>query len=122
MCPGRCADRVPRPVGLRPTVADTGDMSTDHATADRSDDLQRAILELLGRRRQGATLCPSEAARAVAGTGKEWRPLMDGARAAAAELVASGDVVITQGGEVVDPATARGPIRIRLTGGPPSDG
>ncbi|VXC36265.1 conserved hypothetical protein [Pseudoclavibacter sp. 8L] len=38
---------------------------------------------------------------------------MDAARAAALRLVAAGDVDITQGGEVVDGASARGPIRIR---------
>jgi hypothetical protein len=42
-----------------------------------------------------------------------WRELMEPARAAARRLVAAGEVVITQGGAVVDPSTARGPIRIR---------
>ena len=32
---------------------------------------------------------------------------------AAARLVAAGDVEVTQGGSVVDVATARGPVRIR---------
>jgi Protein of unknown function (DUF3253) len=49
----------------------------------------------------------------VAGSENGWRPLMDEARSAAADLVETGEVVITQHGEVVDPATARGPIRIR---------
>ena len=53
-------------------------------------------------------------ARAVGGD--DWRDLMDDARAAAARLVAEGRVEITQGGEVVDLATARGPIRIRKRG------
>ena len=39
--------------------------------------------------------------------------LMERARQAARRLVADQRVVITQGGEVVDPATATGPIRIR---------
>jgi hypothetical protein len=38
---------------------------------------------------------------------------MEPARAAARRLVAAGKVEITQGGEVVDPDTARGPVRIR---------
>lgn len=84
----------------------------DHRDEDLQD-LQDTILELLSRRRAGATICPSEAARAVAGPGGDWRPLMDRARAAAAHLVEAGEVVITQRGEVVDPATARGPVRIR---------
>ncbi len=73
--------------------------------------LRAAILELLERRGPGKTICPSDAARAVAGT--DFRPLMDTARAAAAELVADGEIEVTQHGEVVDIAQARGPIRLR---------
>lgn len=73
--------------------------------------LQQAILDLLDQRRPGATICPSDAARAVAPD--EWRPLMDAARAAAQRLVDTGEVEVTQGGEVVDLAAARGPVRIR---------
>lgn len=78
--------------------------------------LEAAILELLSRRSAGATICPSEAARAVAGAqghGDSWRELMEPARRAARRLVAQGGVEITQGGRVVDPSTAKGPIRIR---------
>ena len=78
---------------------------------DQDARLQQKILDLLATRRPGATICPSDAARAVGG--EEWRPLMDAARAAAQRLVDAGDVVVTQGGEVVDLATARGPVRIR---------
>ena len=82
------------------------------------DALEIAILDLLGQRARNATICPSEAARLVASrngtTGDEWRDLMEPARAAARRLVAQGDVEIVQGSRVVDPSTARGPIRIRL--------
>ena len=74
--------------------------------------LERAILELLEERPRGATLCPSEAARAVRSEG--WRQLMEPARRAARRLVAQGRIEITQGGRVVDPSSARGPIRLRL--------
>ncbi|WP_205472698.1 DUF3253 domain-containing protein [Nocardioides sp. SYSU D00038] len=77
----------------------------------RDSDLERAILALLAQRADEATICPSEAARAVGGD--DWRFLMEPARAAARRLVAAGLVVVTQGGEVVDPATATGPIRVR---------
>ncbi len=40
---------------------------------------------------------------------------MQPARDAAGRLVAAGEVEVTQGGEVVDLATATGPIRIRRT-------
>lgn len=75
--------------------------------------LEEAILDLLAKRAHHATICPSDAARLVAGDG-EWRPLMEPARRAARRLVMTGSVVITQGGRIVDPSTARGPIRIRM--------
>ncbi|MFE7461278.1 DUF3253 domain-containing protein [Streptomyces sp. NPDC012600] len=74
--------------------------------------LEQAILELLDRRGPTATICPSDAARAVHG-GDGWRALMEPARRAARRLVAAGEVEITQGGRPVDPAEARGPIRVR---------
>lgn len=75
-------------------------------------ELEASILSLLSNRSRGATICPSEAARAVGGD--EWRPLMEPARAAARRLQAEGRAVIAQGGRPVDPSTAKGPIRIRL--------
>jgi hypothetical protein len=73
--------------------------------------LERTIDALLDQRRAGTTICPSEAARAVRPDG--WRELMPAARAAAGRLAATGEVEVTQRGEVVDVATARGPVRIR---------
>lgn len=73
--------------------------------------LEQTILTLLHARAAGSTICPSEAARAVGG--EDWRELMEPARRAARRLVADGQVVITQKGSIVDPSTARGPIRIR---------
>ena len=73
--------------------------------------LEATILELLAARAAASSICPSEAARAVGGP--EWRDLMEPARQAARRLVEAGQVELTQGGEAVDPATARGPIRIR---------
>lgn len=76
--------------------------------------LQAAILALLDDRQAGATICPSEAARAVAGDDEAaWSPLMEPARRAARRLVATGEVELTQRGRVVDPSTCRGPVRIR---------
>ena len=75
-------------------------------------ELERTILHLLDQRAPTSTICPSDAARAV-GSKDGWRDLMDPARAAAQRLVEEGKVVITQGGKVVDLATAQGPIRIR---------
>ncbi|MET0842941.1 MAG: DUF3253 domain-containing protein [Mycetocola sp.] len=78
-------------------------------TQDR--ELETTILHLLDQRAPKATICPSDAARAIGGDG--WRDLMEPARRAARRLVAEGLVDITQGGSVVDPSTAKGPIRIR---------
>jgi hypothetical protein len=74
-------------------------------------ELETAILDLLGTRAESATICPSEAARRVAPDA--WRPLMEPAQMAARRLVARGEVQILQNGRVVDPSTAKGPIRIR---------
>jgi hypothetical protein len=85
-------------------------------TPSRGDDVDRrleeTILELLAARKPSATICPSDAARAV-GSESGWRDLMEPARQAAARLVSSGDVEVTQAGRVVDLAVARGPVRIR---------
>lgn len=74
--------------------------------------LASAILTLLEGRRRGATICPSEVARQV-GSVDGWRELMEPARRAARRLEADGQVEILQAGRVVDPSTARGPLRIR---------
>jgi hypothetical protein len=77
-------------------------------------DLEQVILRLLGQRKEGASICPSDAARAARPQG--WRALMDEVRAAAARLADRGEVDVTQRGHRVDAETARGPIRIRLRG------
>ncbi len=76
-----------------------------------TDQLESLIIELLDGRAVGATICPSEVARTADSDG--WRHLMEPVRRAAGRLVEQQQVVVTQGGEVVDPASARGPIRIR---------
>ncbi|MDQ0922940.1 hypothetical protein QF038_001448 [Pseudarthrobacter sp. W1I19] len=73
--------------------------------------LEATILALLAARAATSTICPSDAARAVGDD--TWRDLMEPVREAARRLVDAGEVEITQGGSVVDPATAKGPIRIR---------
>ena len=89
-----------------PRARQTGDV------VSRDQRLRTAILDLLDERREGSTICPSDAARAV-GSGDSWRDLMEPARQAAQSLADEGEVEITQGGEVVDLASARGPVRIR---------
>lgn len=94
-CSDRCRKRKVRPI-------------------DRQ--LEQVILELLDQRSARATICPSEAARAVyaqADPEDGWRQLMEPSRSAARRLVAVGHVEIVQKGQVVDPSAAKGPIRIR---------
>jgi hypothetical protein len=80
--------------------------------------LEEQILALLDERGPGKTICPSDAARAVFdGPGEGWRGLMEPARRAAGRLVAAGEIVVTQGGAVVEPEGARGPIRLRRVRG-----
>lgn len=74
-------------------------------------ELAAKIRELLNARSAESSICPSDVARAAAPD--NWRPLMDPVREAARHMVADGEVQITQGGEVVDPESVRGPIRIR---------
>lgn len=90
-CSGACRKRKVRPVDER---------------------LEEAILALLEDGANGASICPSEAARLE--SPEAWRELMEPARRAARRLVAKGAALITQSGRTVDPSTAKGPIRIRL--------
>ena len=75
--------------------------------------LELSILELLNSRSRASSICPSEAARRVQPNG--WKPLMERTRMAARRLVAHGLIDMKQGGCVVDPSTAKGPIRLVLT-------
>jgi hypothetical protein len=74
---------------------------------------REAILELLAQRDPGKTICPSEAARSLAGDA-DFRPYMDPVREAAATLADEGRVAITQKGRPVRIGAVKGPIRIGL--------
>ena len=78
-----------------------------------SAQIERTIVDLLSRRDPGKTICPSDAARALGGD-DGFRELMGDVRAVAREMVARGELEVTQRGQVVDPAAARGAIRLRL--------
>ncbi len=74
------------------------------------EQLERAILNLIGGR--SGSISPSDAVRALDAEGR--RDLIEETRMAARRLAAAGKVEIIQHGRVVDPSSARGPIRIRL--------
>ena len=82
---------------------------SDSADLDRR--LEETIRRLLSARAASSSICPSDAARAVAPD--DWHPLMEPARQAAQRLVTAGEVDITQGGRSVDLDSVKGPIRIR---------
>jgi hypothetical protein len=92
------------------------DPCRSHKPRSIDTQLEAAILKLLSERGAGKTICPSEAARAVAPSSSkdDWEPLMEPARQAARRLVADGKILITQGGVVADPSRAKGAIRLRL--------
>lgn len=83
------------------------------AASDQNAHARETILALLRQRDEGKTICPSDVARALAGD-RNFRPLMDPVRAAAAELAADGVIEVTQGGRRVEIEDARGPIRLGL--------
>ncbi|MBY5931813.1 DUF3253 domain-containing protein [Tateyamaria omphalii] len=70
-----------------------------------------AILQAVHARGAGKTICPSEAARALA---NDWRPLMPEVRRVAQELANDGQIATTQKGQPVRAQEAKGPIRLGL--------
>ena len=74
--------------------------------------LREAILALARERGPGRTACPSEVARRLDPEG--WRELTPAVREAAGTLAASGRIEVSQKGQAVDAASARGPIRLGL--------
>jgi hypothetical protein len=81
-------------------------------------ELRQAVLDRLALRRPGATLCPSEVARALCADEAGWRALMPRVREQAARLADDGRLVLTRRGVTVTRETLhQGPLRI---GHPPA--
>jgi hypothetical protein len=75
--------------------------------------IEETILALVAERGPGKTICPSEAARAIAGSRpEEWSRLMGPVRQVAVRLMKSGRIVIRRKGRPVDPDDFRGVYRI----------
>ena len=94
-----------------PNVRYCSESCRRHGITPLDTRLEKTILELLAQRATDSSICPSEVARAVGGD--DWRDLMEPTRRAARRLVAASEVEMTQHGSVVDPSTAKGPLRIR---------
>ncbi len=73
-------------------------------------------MEILRSAKAGASICPSQAAKKLAGDNDErvWRSLMEPTRRAARRLAHRRKIQIMQGGKEVDPSAFKGPIRLRL--------
>lgn len=84
----------------------------------RAERLAAAIRALLRHRDPDKTICPSDAAL-VAG-GEHWREAMEPARAVADGLAGTGVIEVRQGGQKVELAQVKGPVR--LARGPSWDG
>lgn len=75
--------------------------------------IRHEILTQVRQRGVEKTICPSEVARFLE-TGN-WRALMPRVRAVGSNLAAIGLIAVTQKGQIVDPDTAKGAIRYRVT-------
>lgn len=76
--------------------------------------IEDTIFALLAARREGATVCPSEVARALVAEEGPWRLLMPQVRQVAQGLAASHRLHVTRGGVTVDATRPGGPIRLGL--------
>lgn len=76
-----------------------------------NDDYSRRILDLLEARGAHKTICPSEL---LTSDDKNNPALMERVRESARRLASRHLIEFTQRGRVIDPVTAKGPIRLRL--------
>ena len=77
-------------------------------------DIEKCMLELLGRLATTASICPSDVARALVRDEDGWRALMPSIRQVAARLAREERIVMTQKGTRLNPESSiHGPIRLR---------
>ena len=88
-----------------------GERGTPWWDGDADDERIAATIRALTRKRAESSICPSDVARTVGG--EHWRGRMDDVRRVTAALADRDEVVVTQKGETVRIADARGPVRIR---------
>jgi hypothetical protein len=100
-------DARPRVNDAKVALGERGHPWWEPATDDELRPRIEAATRTLLRHRPEGTVCPSEVARVVDGEG--WRSRMPLVREVAAGL---DGVEVLQKGHPVDPATARGPVRL----------
>ncbi len=71
-----------------------------------------AILTMVEERGPDKSICPSEAARRLAGASLGWRTLMPLVHAVSLELAREGRVRLLQNGREANLATLKGPYRL----------
>lgn len=85
---------------------------SDDPLAER---IRECLLGLLRERGHGHSICPSEAARALAvRVGGRWQDLMRPVRTVAISLAQAGVIEAIQNETAVDLREVRGPVRLRL--------
>jgi hypothetical protein len=83
-----------------------------------TDPAEQAILDLVTERGPEKSICPTDAARKLAGdaAGMAWRSKLSPVRLAAMRLAKAGKIEILRKGKKIDPADAKGVIRLRIAG------
>jgi hypothetical protein len=84
-----------------------------------TDPAEQAILDLVSERGPDKSICPTEAARRLAGNPADdkWRASLSAVRLAALRLARAGKIEILRKGKKIAPEDARGVIRLRLAPG-----
>lgn len=95
-------------------------MSAAAETADPAnlaDGIQSLITSMVAERGPDKTVCPSEVARAIAGSDEtQWRLLMQPIRRVAVAMARAGTVTIRRKGRTVDPDDFKGIYRLGTAG------
>lgn len=84
------------------------------------DPAEQTIMDLVTARGPEKSICPTEAARALAGNpaDESWRRSLNPIRLAAARLARAGKITILRKGKAVAPEEARGVVRLRIADAP----
>jgi hypothetical protein len=86
---------------------------SDTPAADSPDGIAALIAAMVAERGADKTVCPSEVARAIAGSDEtKWRLLMHPIRTEAVKMAKAGAVTIRRKGRVVDPDAFKGIYRL----------
>lgn len=82
-----------------------------------TDPIEQVILDVLAARGAHKSICPTEAARALAGNpaDESWRRSLAPVKLAAQRLARAGKIQVLRKGKPIDPETLHGVVRLRLT-------